>query len=84
VAKQANLKIQKWGNSLAVRIPASVARTAGLKIGQPVHVSVQDDGLLVAATGEPELTFAQKLALFDPDLHGGEAMITVRIGVEHI
>ena len=38
--------------------------------------------VLVAAAGEPRLTLKQKLALFDPERHGGEAMATVRIGNE--
>jgi hypothetical protein len=35
----------------------------------------------VRAIGEPKLSLAQKLALFDPDRHGGEVMTTGRIGL---
>jgi antitoxin MazE len=37
---------------------------------------------LVRALGEPRLTLAQKLAAFDPALHGGEAMVTRPVGNE--
>jgi antitoxin MazE len=37
---------------------------------------------LVRALGEPKLTLAQKLAAFDPALHGGEVMATVPVGRE--
>jgi antitoxin MazE len=84
MAKTAALTLQRWGNSLAVRIPASVARSVGFKVGQPVEVSAQDSAVLVSATGEPRLTLKQKLALFDPERHAGEAMATVRIGNEAI
>jgi antitoxin MazE len=40
-------KIQKWGNSLAVRIPKSFAEEAGVTAGSEVHLTVRDDGLLV-------------------------------------
>jgi antitoxin MazE len=80
--KSANLTVQQWGNSLAVRIPAKVARSARFKAGQPVEVSAQDSNVLVRAIGEPKLTFAQKLAAFDPDRHGGELMATTRVGRE--
>ena len=80
--KIATLTIQQWGNSLAVRIPAAVARSARFKVGQPVEVSAQDSSVLVQAIGEPRLSLAQKLAAFDPDRHGGEAMATGRIGHE--
>jgi antitoxin MazE len=34
VSKTATLPVQRWGNSLAVRIPAAVAWTARFKVGQ--------------------------------------------------
>jgi len=74
--------VQKWGNSLAVRIPSAVARSAGFKIGQPVQVCAHDSGVLVTPTGDVQLSLQQRLALFDPELHGGEAMPTKRIGKE--
>jgi antitoxin MazE len=82
VSKTATLTLQQWGNSLAVRIPAAVARSARFKVGQPVEVSVQDSNVLVKPVGEPKLTLAQKLAAFDPVRHSGEAMVTGRIGKE--
>jgi len=82
VPKTATLTVQQWGNSLAVRIPAKVARSARFKVGQPVEVSAQDFTVLVRAIGEPKLSLAQKLAAFDSNRHGGEAMATTRIGRE--
>jgi antitoxin MazE len=84
MAKSALLTVQRWGNSLAVRIPAAVARSARFKVGQPVEVSAQDSNVLVKAIGDPKLTLAQKLAAFDPALHGGEAMATRPVGQEAI
>ena len=82
MSKTATLTVQQWGNSLAVRIPAAVARSARFKVGQPVEVSAQDSNVLVKAVGEPRLTLAQKLAAFDPIRHGGEVMATKRVGNE--
>ena len=82
MSKSATLTVQQWGNSLAVRIPAKVARSARFRVGQPVEVSAQDASVLVRAIGEPKLSLAQKLAAFDPDRHGGEVMATGRIGRE--
>ena len=65
-----------------MRIPSSIARKAGFKVGQPVEVSAQDSAVLVTAAGEPRLTLKQKLARFDPERHGGEAMVTGRVGNE--
>lgn len=82
MSKTATLTVQQWGNSLAVRIPAKVARSARFRVGQPVEVSAQDASVLVRAIGEPKLSLAQKLAAFDPDRHGGEVMATERVGRE--
>ncbi len=82
MAKSATLTLQQWGNSLAVRIPGAVARSARLKVGQPVEVSAQDSNVLVRVLGEPKLTLAQKLAAFDPVRHGGEVMATTGVGRE--
>jgi antitoxin MazE len=78
----ATLKIQKWGNSLAVRIPAKVARTARFAEGQPVIVAVEHQGVAIKPIGAPKLTLAQKLARFDPEMHGGELMRAGRAGAE--
>jgi antitoxin MazE len=82
VPKTAHLTLQRWGNSLAVRIPASVARSVGFSVGRPVEVTPHKSGVLVTAKGEVRLSLAQKLALFDPELHGGEAIATARAGHE--
>ncbi len=80
--KTANLTLQQWGNSLAVRIPSVVAKAVGFKVGQPVEVSIQDAAVLVTGIGIPKLTLAQKLALFEPARHGGEVMATEGMGRE--
>jgi len=39
-----NLQIAKWGNSLALRLPADYVRTIGIKEGDRVEVSLSVDG----------------------------------------
>jgi antitoxin MazE len=84
MAKIATLTVQQWGNSLAVRIPAAVARSAHFTVGQPVELTATPSGVTVKAMGPLRLTLAQKLAAFDPVRHGGEAMITAAVGKEAI
>ena len=82
MSMRAKLTVPQWGNSLAVRIPATVARAAHFTIGQPVEITAADDGVLVKRAGMPKLTLAQKLVAFDPMRHGGEAMVTRPAGIE--
>ncbi len=38
------MQVAKWGNSLAIRLPAAVVEVLGLKEGDNVEVRVADDG----------------------------------------
>lgn len=40
-------KVQKWGNSLGLRIPKSFAQEAGVEAGSEVDLSVEDGDLIV-------------------------------------
>ena len=71
-----------WGNSLGVRLPASVARAARLKADQRVRISVEDGRVIITPHGDKPLTLADRLALYDPELHGGEAMTVAALGRE--
>jgi antitoxin MazE len=84
MAKVARLTIRQWGNSLAVRIPAHVARAARFEVGQEVELATHDGSVTVKPVGPRRLTLAQKLEQFDPAMHGGEAMATAPIGAEII
>lgn len=74
--------IQEWGNGLAVRITAPVAKAARFSLGSPIRIELVEGGVLLRAVGEPKLTLAQKLKAFDPAVHGGEAMASGRVGAE--
>lgn len=82
MSKITTLTIQKWGNSLAVRIPAALARKVDFVVGQPVTITTDEFGVIVHRTGSPKQTLAQRLAAFDADQHGGEAMASGRVGAE--
>lgn len=43
-------KIRKWGNSLAVRIPKSLADEMALDEGSQVDLSLNDNGLVIRST----------------------------------
>ena len=71
---EAVLDIKQWGNNLGVRLPAAVAREAHLHVHQRVRVSVEGAQVVITPVYETPLSLEQRLALFDPARHGGEAM----------
>ncbi len=46
-------KIQKWGNSLGLRIPKSLAEQAGVEAGSDVDLSIEDGELIVRPRRRP-------------------------------
>lgn len=73
---EAVLDIKQWGNNLGVRLPAAIAREAHLRVDQRVRISVESGQVVIAPVTDVLLTLEQRLALFDPARHGGEAMAT--------
>ena len=57
-------KIQKWGNSMALRIPAPMLRSWGIAEGQPVALSVESGALIARAT-QKRYTLAELLSQCD-------------------
>jgi antitoxin MazE len=79
---EAVLDIKPWGNNLGVRLPASVARAARLTANQRVRITVEDGRVIIALHGDKPLSLQDRLARFDPALHGGEAMAAAPVGRE--
>ena len=57
-----NTRIQKWGNSLALRIPAALAREARLSRGARVDLRVVDGRLVAEPEQRPEYRLDDQLA----------------------
>ena len=55
-------KIQRWGNSLAVRIPKSYSAEVGLQDGSPVDLRLVRDGLLITPATERAHSLDELLA----------------------
>jgi antitoxin MazE len=79
---EATLDIKPWGNNLGVRIPAAVARQAKLRAHQTVRLTVEQGRVIITPQHDQPLSLAERLVLFDPALHGGEAMAVEPMGAE--
>ena len=55
-------RVQKWGNSLALRIPKSFANEVGLQRETSVEISLVDGKLVITPVAKPKLTLKQLLA----------------------
>lgn len=65
------VQIQKWGNSLALRIPKSFAVESNISQGSTVEVSLEGGRIIVFPVAEPEVSLDELLAQVTPEnLHG--------------
>ncbi len=64
-------RIQRWGNSLALRIPKSFASEAGLREDAAVELTVAKGKLIVRPVKEKSPTLEELLrGVTDENLHG--------------
>ena len=60
-----NTKVQKWGNSLAVRLPRSVTRNS-FKTGTPVVIKRERTRIIITPKNASEPTLEELVAQIDP------------------
>jgi len=59
--------VRRWGNSLAVRVPASVAEAVGLEEGRSVRVEVRDGRVVLTKVRRPAWRLADLLRRIRPE-----------------
>jgi len=65
------IQIQKWGNSLALRIPKSFAIESKIEQGSTVEVSLESGKIIVFPVAEPDFSLNELLAKVTAEnLHG--------------
>jgi antitoxin MazE len=76
--------LRRWGNSLGVRLPASIAREAQLQEDQAVELSVVEGGVMIRPV-QRRLSLAERLAAYEPMTgEATEAMAFAPLGAEVI
>jgi antitoxin MazE len=56
------IQIQKWGNSLAFRIPKSFAIETNIEEGSIVEVSIEEGKLIITPTSKPKYSLDELLS----------------------
>ena len=63
-------RLQKWGNSLALRIPQSFAREVGLENESSVEVSLQEGKIVITPVAPTTVQLEELMAqVTDENLH---------------
>ena len=75
-------RVQRWGNSLALRIPKPLADEAGLKDNSPVQLVLRDKLLVVVPIRKPALSLDALLAQVTTDNLHSEVQTGAAVGGE--
>ena len=76
------VQIQKWGNSLALRIPKSFAIESKIEQGSTVEVSLESGKIIVFPVAEPEFSLDDLLEGVTPENLHGEIDTGASVGKE--
>jgi antitoxin MazE len=76
------VQVQKWGNSLALRIPKSFANETDLSPGSDVDLSIEDGRLVITPLAKPRYSLDELLARVTPENRHDEVDTGPGVGVE--
>lgn len=75
-------RVQKWGNSLAVRLPKSFASEAGMAQDTPVDISVEKGRIVVSPVYNDVPTLEELVSQINPRNRHGEIATGAPVGRE--
>lgn len=75
-------RVQRWGNSLALRIPKPLADEIGLKDNSPVQLSLRDRQLVIVPVVQPALSLEALLAQVTETNRHAEVLTDPAVGDE--
>ena len=75
-------KVQKWGNSLGVRIPRGLAEEVGLGVGTVVSLTAKDGELVLSPSLPSRLRLPDLLAGITPENIHAAIDTGVAVGAE--
>jgi len=67
--------IQKWGNSLGIRIPGYIAKDLSLKNGSSVEILEEDNRIIIQASKRPSLKEVLELVTAE-NIHGEQFSVS--------
>ena len=78
-------QISKWGNSLAVRIPANIVEKAQVRDGDAIEISISKAGKIIIERASKERNFSALYRAITPENRIGEiAARGAALGAERV
>ena len=77
-------EVLKWGNSMAVRIPKSIAEEARLAVGDAIEMGVAEEGSVQLLRVGKVPTLAQLVSQITPENRYAEISTGMEVGKEAV
>ena len=77
-----NLKVQKWGNSLALRIPKAVAKEVNVQQGSTIDLAVLDGKIVIEVVKKKKYCLSELLSRISEDNRHGTVETGEAVGKE--
>ncbi len=58
-------RLQKWGNSIGIRIPSSILKELHLKINDKIELSHEDEKIIITKSKKQKISLAQLFKKYD-------------------
>ncbi|EDW0698487.1 transcriptional regulator [Salmonella enterica subsp. enterica] len=68
--------LQKWGNSIALRLTGNLKTVPGFEAGDRVDIEINESGLVVQKAARPRLSESELLAGISPYMAHADEMIS--------
>ena len=60
-------RLQKWGNSVGIRIPHSILKELNLKINDLIKIEKVEDKVIITKQVNPKISLAERFAEYKGD-----------------
>lgn len=73
------MKVQKWGNSLAIRLPKALCQAINIEEGKEVDFTIQENAIVIKPKAK---TLEEMLEGITPDMYHKEMLNDRAVGKE--
>lgn len=58
-------RLQKWGNSMGIRIPISILKTLNLKENDRLDLNYEDDKIIISKSNKNKISLAERFKKYN-------------------
>lgn len=60
-----DIRLQKWGNSLGIRIPSNILKSLNLKSGDSVNIKEEDDSIIITKIKNNKIFLEERIKNYE-------------------